>query len=328
LKEALYYKKLDNERVQCLLCPHNCIINEGSVGICGIRRNKNGILYAESYGKVSAVAIDPIEKKPLYHFYPGSGVLSFGTLGCNFKCPYCQNWHISQNVNYPTEFLTPEEAIEIAIKNKTNLISYTYSEPLIWYEWVLETSKLAKKKDFKNILVTNGYINLDPLKEIVKYTDAANIDVKAFNQDFYTKLCKAKLEPVLKNVEYLFDKIHIELTMLIIPGWNDKLDEIEKFCKWVGSLSKDIPVHFSRYFPQYKFDEPPTEIETLKKAYEIGKSFLNYVYLGNVYVKDTDNTYCPNCNKLLIKRAGYFTEIVGLDGNLCKKCKTKIKIVI
>ncbi len=328
MKEAQFYKKIDDNKVQCILCPHNCIITEGKTGICGIRKNINNRLIATSYGKASAVAIDPIEKKPLYHFYPSASALSFGTIGCNFKCPYCQNWHISQNTNHPTEYISPEEAVEIAVEKKINIISYTYSEPLIWYEWVYETSKLAAKKGIKNTLVTNGYINPEPLEKLVKYIDAANIDVKAFNQNFYTKLCKGKLEYVKKNVEYLYDKIHIELTMLIIPSWNDNPDEIEKFSQWVASLSKDIPVHFSRYFPQYNFDVPSTPIETLKKAYDIAKQYLNFVYIGNAYIEDTDNTYCPYCNNLLIKRAGFWVDIVGLDKNICKKCKNKIAVVI
>jgi len=328
VKEALFYRKIDNEKVQCILCPHNCIISEGKTGICGIRKNINNKLIATSYGKVSAIAVDPIEKKPLYHFFPSKSALSFGTIGCNFKCPYCQNWHISQNINYPTEYLSPEEAVDIALKKNVKIISYTYSEPLIWYEWVLETSKIAFKKGLKNTLVTNGYINQQPLEKLVKYIYAANIDVKAFNEKFYTALCKGRLEYVKKNVEYLYDKIHIELTMLLIPNWNDNPEEIKAFAEWVASLSKDIPVHFSRYFPQYNFDVPPTPIETLKNAYNIAKKVLNFVYIGNARIEDADNTYCPYCNNLLIKRAGYWVEIVGLEKNICKKCKNKVPIVI
>ncbi len=327
-KKALFWEELKGFQVRCKLCPHNCIIDKDKTGICGVRKNISGELYATTYGLVSAVAIDPMEKKPLYHFYPGKDVLSFGTIGCNFKCPYCQNWHISQNTSYPVEFISPEEAVEIAIRRKVNLIAYTYSEPLIWYEFVLDTAKLAHEKGIKNVLVTNGYINSEPLKELVKYIDAANIDVKAFNQNFYSKLCKGKLEPVLKNVEYLYDKIHIELTMLLIPGWNDDEEEIKEFVDWVSSLSKDIPVHFSRYFPQYKFDVPATPPETIKMAYDIAKEKLNYVYVGNIHIPGASDTYCPECGHLLIRRTGYFIEITGIKEGKCTNCGTKIAIVM
>ncbi len=328
MKEALYYKKIDNSKLQCLLCPYNCIISKDNSGVCGVRKNIENKLIATSYGKVSAIAVDPVEKKPLYHFYPSSEILSFGTIGCNFKCPYCQNWHISQNVNYPTEYIEPKDAVDIAKKKNLKMIAYTYSEPLIWYEWVKDTSEIAKKNGIKNVLVTNGYINREPLESLVEFVDAANIDVKAFNQKFYSKLCGGKLEYVLKNVEYLYKKIHIELTMLLIPGWNDDEKGIENFVKWVATLSKNIPVHFSKYFPQYNFTVEATPIETLKKTYDIAKRFLNFVYIGNASIGNSGNTYCPYCGNLLIKRRGYTVDIVGVDNGVCKKCHNKIEIIM
>ncbi len=326
--EAKFYEKIDNNLIKCTLCPHNCIIKNNGYGICKVRKNIDGKLYAENYGKVSAIAIDPIEKKPLFHFYPAKNILSFGTIGCNLKCPYCQNWHISQNIEYPVEYLTPEDAVDIALSNNLDMIAYTYSEPIVWYEFVYDTAKIAKKNKIKNVLVTNGFINLKPLKELVKYIDGANIDVKAFNDKFYSHLVHGKLENVLETVEFLYDKIHIELTMLIIPGWNDNLDEIKEFVKWVKNLNPDIAVHFSRYFPQYKFNKEPTPLETLEKIYEIAKKELNYVYLGNVAIKDKENTYCPYCGNLLIKRSGYNTKIIGLEKNVCTQCHSKIPIIL
>jgi len=327
VKEALFYKKLDSNKIQCLLCPYKCIVLKDKAGICGVRKSIEGKLIATSYGKVSAIAVDPIETKSLYHFYPSHQILSFGTIGCNFKCPYCQNWHISQDVNYPTEYLEPSEAVEIAEKKKLGMIAYTYSEPLIWYEWVKETAEIAKKNRIKNVLVTNGYINREPLESLVQFIDAANIDVKAFNQKFYSELCGGKLEYVIKNVEYLYNKIHLELTMLLIPGWNDDEKEIESFVQWVSSLSKNMPVHFSRYFPQYNFTLEATPMETLKNAYEIGRKYLNFVYIGNAKIDEGDNTYCPYCNNLLIERDGYNVKIAGLENNKCKKCQNKIEII-
>ncbi|MBN1897243.1 MAG: AmmeMemoRadiSam system radical SAM enzyme [Spirochaetes bacterium] len=327
MKQALFYETVDDKNVKCVLCPHCCIISPGKSGICGVRKNIDKKLIATTYGLASAVAVDPIEKKPLYHFYPSEQALSFGTIGCNFKCPYCQNWHISQNLEAMTEYISPQQAVRIALEKNIRILSYTYSEPLIWYEWVRDTSQLAVKHGLKNTLVTNGYINKEPLEELVPFIHAANIDVKAFNDKFYNKLCGGKLEPVKRNVEFLFDKIHIELTMLVIPGWNDKEEEIRSFARWVASLSRDIPVHFSRYFPQHNFKVPATPVETLEQCYKIAREDLHYVFIGNARIEGTDDTFCPHCRNLLLKRSGYFVQSVGLNRDRCAKCKNKVSII-
>ncbi len=319
-QQTKFFTKINNNTIRCTLCPHNCTLKENQKGICGTRINYNRILYTTIYGEVSAVNVDPMEKKPLFHFYPGEDILSLGTIGCNLKCPYCQNWNISQNTEYTTENVSPEDIINICKNKNIRHIAYTYSEPIIWYEFVYDTAKLANQNKINNVLVTNGYINKEPLKEIAPFIQAANIDVKAFNDRFYTHLIKGKLQPVLETVEYLYNKTHIEITMLIIPGWNDNLNEIKKFTDWVSSLSPDIPVHFSRYFPQYKFDTPATPLETLREIYDIAAEKLNYVYIGNAAIKDTENSYCPHCGNLLIERTYYNIKITGLHKNKCSKC--------
>ena len=223
-----------------------------------------------------------------------------------------KNWQISQNVDSPVEFLLPKDAIDIALKKQVKFIAYTYSEPIVWYEWVIETAKIAQKKKIKNVMVSNGYISKEPLEQLHPFIDAWNIDVKAFNDKFYQKLCRGKLENVKQTVEYLANKVHIELTMLVIPGWNDDLEEIKAFCDWVYKLNPEIPVHFSKYYPQYEFDVPPTPITILKKIYEIAHARLKFVFIGNANIDSTDNSYCPYCNNLLIEREGYSINIKGL----------------
>jgi len=334
MKEALYYSVIDKEKklVQCGLCPHTCKIQNNKTGICRVRKNIEGKLFAQTYGEFTSVNIDPIEKKPLYHFYPGSEILSVGTVGCNFRCLHCQNWEISQADigEIPTRNFTPEDALNLSKKYNSIGISYTYNEPLINYEWTLETAKIFQKEGLKNVLVTNGYINEQPWEEILPYIDAANIDVKSFRDDFYKKICGAKLSPVLKSVETMFKKgKHVEVTYLVITNQNDSQQEIEEFVEWLSSISPYIPLHFSRYFPQYKMKEPATPIKTMELAREIALKKMKYVYLGNVWEKEYNRTSCPKCGNILIERIGYSIEIKGItkDG-LCKKCNRKIEIII
>ncbi|MCX7941816.1 MAG: AmmeMemoRadiSam system radical SAM enzyme [Dictyoglomaceae bacterium] len=332
MKEALYYKKLDNKKVQCLLCPHHCLILSGKRGICGVRENREGILYSLNYNFVSSIALDPIEKKPLYHFHPGKFILSVGTVGCNFKCPYCQNWRISQVSpdEFELEKIDSYELISLARSYKSFGIAYTYNEPFIWYEFVLETSKIAKEQNLENVLVTNGYIEEEPFLELAPYISAMNIDLKSFNEEFYSKLCQGKLEKVLNIILLAYKKgIHIEITTLIIPGWNDKEDEIKELTNWIASIDKNIPLHFSRYFPAYKFNLSPTPLETLWKAYSIAKEKLNYVYLGNIWNLETSTTFCPKCKNQLIIRNGYTIEKnLLLNTNTCPFCGEKISVII
>ena len=282
---ALYYTTKNKDTVKCQLCPHECVIANEKTGLCRARKNHSGKLLSLSYDKFTSINIDPIEKKPLFHFHPGTSILSVGTIGCNFACDFCQNWEISQaNFNgMAVRTLTKEFALKYAMENKSIGIAYTYNEPLINYEWVLDTAKLFKENNLKNVLVTNGYINETPWEKLVPFIDAANIDVKSFNDAFYKKYCKGKLAPVLKSVETMVKmRKHVEITTLIIPGENDSDEEIRNLTGWLSSLSPDIPLHFSRYFPQYKMNIQMTDIETLKRVYKIAKEKLKIVHLGNV----------------------------------------------
>ncbi|MEI6863626.1 MAG: AmmeMemoRadiSam system radical SAM enzyme [Candidatus Omnitrophota bacterium] len=283
MKEALYYEKLTAARVHCQLCPNECVISDGNRGNCGVRINKGGILYSEVYNKTTGISLDPIEKKPLYHYHPGEEILSLGTRGCNLHCLFCQNWHISQELGAPTKEITSAQVVDKAKLIKSFGIAYTYNEPFVWYEFVLETAKLARQNGLKNVLVTNGYVNMEPLEEMLPYIDAMNIDIKSFDEDFYMKTCGGRLKPILEVVKRSARACHIELTNLIIPTLNDSKASIKKMVDWVyDNLGAETPLHLSRYFPCYKMDLPPTPIETLKMAERIAKEKLKYVYLGNI----------------------------------------------
>ena len=329
---AKHWTKLEDNKVRCELCPYRCVLKEGQIGVCRVRKNIGGKLYTLNYGSVSSIAVDPIEKKPLFHFKPKSEVLSLSTVGCNMRCKHCQNWEISQaGMEFPyLREMSPDEVMKIA-RNYEG-IAWTYNEPTIWHEFTLDVSKMAKKEGLYTVYVTNGYINEEPLREIGQYLDAMNIDVKAFRDEFYRKIAGARLQPVLNTVERAYRMgIHIELTYLIIPDLNDDSKEIRKFAEWVYELSPEIPVHFSRFFPMYKLtDKPPTPLKTMHNAYKIAKEVgLEYVYLGNTWEPEYESTYCPNCGNLLIERVYYNTELKGLtkDGK-CKRCGKKINIVV
>jgi len=327
-KEALYYEKLENKKIQCHLCPWECLLTEGKSGVCRGKENLEGVLYAINYAKAVSIALDPIEKKPLYHFYPGTDILSTGPNSCNLRCDHCQNWTISQ-IESPAELISPENLVSLALKYNSIGIAYTYTEPLMWYEYVLDTAKLARNKKLVNVLVTNGYINPEPLEKLLPLIDALNVDVKGMSQEFYKKVCKGKLEVVLKTVEISVERNkHVELTYLIIPTLNDSEGELRKFVDWVADLDESIPVHFSRYFTAYKSELPPTPVETLKKAFQIAKEKLKYVYVGNAYIPGTSDTHCPKCSKVLISRSGYSIDITGIKDKKCEKCGAPVGIVI
>lgn len=330
MKQALYYKKLKNNIVNCNLCPTNCVIKPNNFGNCRARKNIDGNLYSLVYAKPVSVSIDPIEKKPLYHFLPGTYALSIGTLGCNFHCLHCQNYDISQAKadEFIGKEVQPKELIQTAIKNNCKSISYTYNEPTIFYEYVLETAKLARKKGIKNTMVTNGYINKEPLQKLYPLIDAANIDLKSLDEDFYRKICFTRLKPVLEAIKEI-KKIGtwIELTNLIIPGHNDSTEKIEKLVKWIKeNLGIKIPLHFSAFYPTHKMlDAERTSPETLLKAKEIAKKHgLKYIYLGNTSLPDSGNTYCPKCNKLLIERGWFQVYKNNIKNNSCPFCNEKI----
>lgn len=329
MKEALYWEAKEEGRVQCLLCPHRCLLDKGKIGICRARQNLDGKLYSLVWGEVSSIALDPIEKKPLYHFYPGSYILSLGTFGCNFSCDHCQNWQISQQ-RAPTDYILPKRIVEIAKKERRNVgIAYTYNEPLIWYEYVLDCAQIAKKEGLKNVLVTNGYINEEPLLNLLPYIDAMNIDVKAMKEDFYRKICKGKLTPVLRTVELAHKYgVHIEVTNLVIPTLNDKEEDFQALIEWLSSIDKSIPLHFTRYFPAFRTTLPPTPISTLIKAREMALEKLDYVYTGNVFFEEGETTFCPNCKKAVIIRMGMGVREMHLIGDSCAFCNNKINVVV
>jgi len=333
-REASFWNKLRNDQVQCNLCAHNCKIENEKFGICDVRKNIDGKLFTLIYGKNSSIASDPIEKKPLYHFFPGSRAFSLGTIGCNFKCSHCQNYSISTaNLTYPyLGEITPEESAELAIKNDCKIISFTYNEPTVWYEFTLDSAKIAKEKGLYTAYVTNGYINEGPLTDISQYLDAMNVDVKAFTEDFYRKICKARLKPVLDTCERAKKLgIHIELTYLVIPGKNDNEVEVRNFCKWViEKLGEDTPVHFSRFHPDYKMtDSSITPQKSLFKIFDIAKETgILFPYLGNVSSIEHEKTICPNCSNICIDRQGYSINLKGLDGKKCTKCGFTIPIII
>lgn len=333
VKEAMHYETLDNGSVTCHLCAHNCIIAKGKTGVCGVRLNDEGKLYSMVYGLASAIHTDPIEKKPLFHFYPSTMVTSFATVGCNFKCSHCQNWDISQ-ASIKSPFLreiSVKDAIKYALRDGAQGVAWTYNEPTIWYEFTLEASKLAKKKGLYSVYVTNGYIEKVALEEHAPYLDAMNIDVKAFTEEFYNRIVKAKLRPVLDTVRLAKDLgIFIELTYLIIPTLNDSKEEIRNFIRWVrDKIDPLTPIHFSRFHPDYMLTHlPPTPIATIEMAYNLAmEEGLKYVYTGNVWDSEKESTYCHNCGALLIKRQIYSINVMGLEDNRCRRCGAKIPIV-
>lgn len=322
MKEARYWQN-EGKFIRCKLCPHQCLISISHNGICNVRKNIDGKLYTSAFANICALAMDPIEKKPLYHFLPGSKTLSIAHAGCNLHCLNCQNSHISQEISHDGYPFLPEEIVRIAIEKSCPSISYTYTEPTIFYEYVLETTQLAHNLNIKNILVSNGYINPQPLRELIPFIDAVNIDVKAFNENVYKKLTGASLKPILNNILELHrNKVHIELTYLLVPEYSDDEVQIEKFINWLIQQNlQNIPLHFSRFFPSYKLDYlSPTPLSHLKEAYLKAKEKgIQYVYLGNAEIVD-NSTFCPACGKKIIKRIGYNSNPNGIKKNHCSFC--------
>jgi pyruvate formate lyase activating enzyme len=326
--EAAFYSRLDNKQVSCNLCPHQCIISESHTGKCRARKNIDGILYSEVYGRIAALHMDPIEKKPLYHFFPGKPILSVGTVGCNLQCKFCQNWTLSQTCmdDHPQiKTYTYLEIADLACQNDDSLgVAYTYNEPSIFFEFMRDTGTEIKKRGKKNVMVSNGYINREALAECFGFMDAFSIDLKAFSEEFYSRYTRADLIPVLSTLKEiaLRDK-HLEITSLIIPGLNDNQKQFEEMVKWIASeCGKDAVLHLSRYFPNYRMNIDPTPASTLIKLYEIACKYLHFVYLGNVSIAEIGrDTLCPACKHTAIERKGYNTSLTGLDlnGN-CNNC--------
>ncbi|MHA1617111.1 MAG: AmmeMemoRadiSam system radical SAM enzyme [Candidatus Njordarchaeales archaeon] len=342
-KLAKWWILREDGAIKCELCPRECVISkDGLPGACGVRVRIGGKFYLAVYGKTSGWALDPIEKKPLFHFYPGSCAFSVGSIGCNFFCRFCQNWVISQariqpkNLRFPLslEDLPPERIVELAKRNNCSVIAYTYNEPIVWYEYMLDTAKLARQRGLHNAMVTNGYINEDPLKELVEYLDAANVDLKG-DKNFYSKLSGAPKAPeaVMRTIEILVENgVHTEITILIIPGWNDKEEFLRRIARWVMDNfgPEKVPVHVTRFYPNYMMrSTPPTPVRTIEKAREIFLSEgVKYVYVGNIPGHAGEHTYCPNCGRAVIKRDGFLiTDWKLTEDNKCIFCGYKINIV-
>lgn len=335
MHEAQFYTKLENQIVRCDLCPWNCVLKPSQTGVCKVRSNENGLLFTQVFNKVAAFGIDPIEKKPLYHFHPGKNILSIGEVGCNLQCSFCQNHRISQCK--ASEFngfyeLDSKQIVEKALQTPGNFgVAYTYNEPFTFFEFMFETAKLAQENSLKNVVVSNGYINPEPLKKILPFIDAFNIDLKAFTEEFYRKQTKGELQPVLETLQIIAkSKSHLEITNLVIPGLNDDETEFEKMVKWIAiNLGNKIPLHLSRYFPQHEMNLPATSIKKLETLLELAKLQLQYVYLGNVDDEKRSSTYCPQCGNLLVSRNRYKTKIVGLsEDKSCKNCGNQVKIIL
>ncbi|MFQ6055302.1 MAG: AmmeMemoRadiSam system radical SAM enzyme, partial [Methanosarcinales archaeon] len=333
-KEAMLWESI-NKKVKCKLCAWRCTIADKKRGFCRVRENRDGKLYTLNYALASSVAIDPIEKKPLFHFYPKSSVFSLGTVSCNFSCLHCQNYDISktnlEEFGIYLREIYPEEAVKMAKYHKCKGIAFTYNEPTIWFEYTYDTAKIAKENGLYTVYVTNGYMTLEALDTIAPYLDAMNIDVKSFTEKFYKEVCSVKLKPVLETVENANSKgIHVEVTYLVIPGYNDNEEEFKQFVDWMANLDINIPVHFTRFYPAYEMSKvSPTPLETLEKARDLALKKLRYVYIGNIASPTGENTYCYNCGKLLISRRGYIINKIDITkDNKCPSCKSDINIVV
>jgi pyruvate formate lyase activating enzyme len=333
MHEAMLYDKEADLKVRCRLCRHGCHIAEGKKGICNVRENKDGTLYSIFYAKPVAINIDPIEKKPLFHYFPGSKALSIATPGCNFQCPWCQNWDISQygRIEFdriPTKDVPPESIIAQAKAHKCRSISYTYTEPTIFFEYAYDCAKLARAEGLGSNFVTNGYMTREAIDTIKPFLDAANIDLKAFRKDTYRRLMKGQLDGVCDSIKYMKKAgIWIEVTTLIVPKMNDDPAEIKDIAEFLVETGRDIPWHISRFYPHYKYENAePTPVTTLEKAYEIGKAAgLRYIYMGNVMGDPAESTYCYNCDTKLISRMGYNIEENQItEKSLCPKCGAEI----
>jgi len=339
VKEAYLYKKLENEAIQCNVCNHHCIVKNGDHGNCGVRKNENGKFVSLVYGRAAAINADPIEKKPLFHFLPGSLSLSFGTFGCNLSCSYCQNWTLSQppkekffwhDVELGHDML-PAKIIAEALKQDCDSISYTYNEPTVFLEYAFDTMKMAHEAGLKNVWVSNGYITNEALEKILPYLDACNVDLKSFSEDFYNKTCGASLRPVLENLKKIKQsKTWLEVTTLLIPEENDSDKEVKNIANFISNeLGKEVPWHISAFHPAYKMLETQsTEPAKIEHAIRLGKQIgLKYVYAGNLAENRRENTHCPRCQELVIERVGHIVRRFDREG-ICPKCKTKVDLIL
>jgi Pyruvate-formate lyase-activating enzyme len=321
IKDAMLWEPIADEGVHCFVCAHECKIKKWDRGICHVRQNLDGKLATLIYAEVSSMNVDPIEKKPLFHFYPGSKVFSLGSVSCNFKCEHCQNYDISfaEAGELGTTEVLPERSVQLALERNCRGIAWTYNEPTIWFEYTYDSAILAKEAGLYTVYVTNGYMTPQALEKIGPYLDAANVDVKGFSKKFYSGTCRARLEPVLQTCERMHETgIHLELTYLIIPGLNDDDEQLRAFCTWAAGVDCDIPIHFSRFHPDWRMlDRPATPLDTLKKARHLAmQAGMRYVYVGNV-VSEYENTFCPDCGAIIIERSGFR---INKRGKTCPDC--------
>jgi len=330
LKEARYYVKLPGQRIRCELCPWQCMVEEGKRGICEVRENRKGIYYSLVYGHVVAQHLDPIEKKPFFHFLPSSTAFSIATVGCNFNCKYCQNWDIAQRrpEEMETPYISPEEIVRLAKRSGSDSVAYTYTEPVIFTEFVYDVSVEARKAGLRNVIISNGFISQKPLLDLTRVIDGYKVDLKAFEENFYRDIVEGMLQPVLDTLITLkAQNVWTEIVYLVVPTLNDQDASFRNMAKWVlKELGPDVPVHFSRFYPQYKLQKlPPTPTATLERAWNIAREVgLHYVYLGNIPGHPAENTYCPNCNKLLIRRRGFLVMENFLQNGRCSFCGQRI----
>jgi len=328
-REALFYEKLPEKKIICRLCPHQCQVADLERGSCGVRENRGGAYYTLVYGQPCAVHVDPIEKKPLFHYFPGSQAYSLATAGCNFNCRFCQNWEISQRRPEQVQSvkLPPEEVVRQARARDCRLIAHTYSEPVVFYEYMRDCAALGREKGIPSVMISNGYIQKKPLRELCRHLGAVKIDLKAFSEGFYREQCGGTLKPVLDTLLTLRgEKTWFEIVVLLIPGLNDSRDEIERMCRWLGrEMGGDVPLHFSRFAPTYMLKNiPPTPPATLHMARQIAlDSGIRFCYIGNL-ISDAGHTRCPACGKLLLRRLMFSVSNEGMEGNRCRFCRTVI----
>ena len=332
--QAYLARPLSHQAVQCRVCAHFCAIEPGETGRCGVRRNVDGRLYSLVYGRPVAVHIDPIEKKPLFHFLPGGNALSIGTYGCNFRCPFCQNWQMSQvrelnaHAGRRGEDFPPQKLVEMCLQQQIPIIAYTYNEPTVFFEYTYDTARLAHEQGIKNVYVSNGFMSPEALEMIAPYLDGINVDLKAFQDDFYRQQCQARLEPVKRNIAAIAREtdIWIEITTLLIPGLNDSEEELTAMATWLTEVDPEMPWHVTAFHPDYQMhDRPHTPQEDLIRAYEIGKAAgLQYVYVGNVMDTDRESTYCPACGEKVIQRYWFNVQTLWSTPGLCPHCQHPI----
>jgi pyruvate formate lyase activating enzyme len=330
-KEAMFYEKLPDERIRCLVCPRQCVIDDIERGYCGVRENLKGTYYTVVYGRVCTYHVDPIEKKPLFHFLPGTMAFSLATVGCNMECKFCQNWEISQErpENVDASNMPPEKAVEATRRLAAPTIAYTYTEPTVYYEYMLDTARQGRAVRLRNVMISAGYINRDPLLLLAREMDAIKIDLKAFTQDFYSKICNSTLKPVLDSIVTVKRAgTWVEIVYLVIPTLNDNEREIDTMCKWLSdNVGNQVPLHFTRFYPTFRLTNlPPTPVSSVERAREIALARgLKFVYVGNVPTGHPgESTYCPQCGQNVIKRAGYTLLSMHLDNGKCSKCGTTI----